>query len=135
MNLSDDNIHVEEKAMHIRTTTQLQQLTQTDYIRWRAKILTEIALQLAQRFTHEELRWVIDGRQAMCIVRSGYNLQELRRLEENAGASLQNEVFYDMADSLRCTFHPTELVCMDGDYDEIFVKALNYSQKFLNKKE
>ncbi len=121
--------------MHIRTTTQLQQLSQPDYIRWRAKILTEIALQLAQRFTHEELRWVIDGRQAMCIVRSGYNLQELRRLEENAGASLQNEVFYDMADNLRCTFHLTELVCMDGDYDEIFVKALDYSQTFLNKNE
>lgn len=115
--------------MHIRTPDQLQQLTQIEYWRWREGVATEIALQLAQAFTTEELSWVVGGKQSpgpMWIMRAGYHLHELKRLEEQAVQSVQDDVFYRMADFLRCTFHQTELVHMDGDYDSIFVKALAY---------
>ena len=121
--------------MHIRNADQLENLTPADYIRWRSGVLTEMALQLAPIFTEEELLWVIDGKQAMSIIRAGYHLHEHAHLAEKAGESLQDNIFFAMAEELRATFLTLEMVRMDGFYNEIFEKAIEYSRAFPYKTE
>ena len=121
--------------MHIRHGGQLEHLTHADYIRWRSGVLTEIALELAQTFTVEELQWAIEAGQSMSIIRARYNDATYNHFADKAGKSLQDRVFFNMADALKHNFHTVEMVHMDGHYQEIFEKASLYSGSFPNKTE
>ena len=121
--------------MHIRNADQLENLTPADYIRWRSGVLTEIALELAQRFTGEEISWAIEDRVTMSIIRARYHHNEYEYFAKKAGETLKDRVFFNMADALHHTFHTLEMVRMDGLYHEIFEKALQYSRDFPNKTE
>jgi hypothetical protein len=121
--------------MHIRKTEQLEHLTPADYIRWRSGVLTEIALELAQRFTCEELSWAIEGKETMSIIRARYHHVAYEHFEKNAGESLKDRAFFNMAHALHHNFHTLEMVHMDGLYYEIFEKALQYSNNFPSKTE
>ncbi len=121
--------------LHIRTSEQAQQLSPVDYIRWRSEVVTEIALHLAQKFTEEELGWVIDGRNTMRVIRDGYPSIAPRIYDDGEEVSLQDRVFDDMADHLRGIFLQVELVHMDGVYEEIFQAARTYCRTFPNKIE
>lgn len=121
--------------MHIRHAGQLDDLTPADRIRWRTGVLTEIALQLAQMFTAEELQWAIDDLQTMWIIRARYNDADFNRFADKAGESLKDRVFFNMAVALKHDFHTVEMVHMDGCYREIFEKAIEYSSAFPYKTE
>lgn len=116
--------------MRIRTTNQLDQLARDEFIRWRSTVHTEIALLLAKCFTAQELSCVVDNRYEMKIIRAGYHLNELKALEESVGKSVQHDVFYFMAESIRNTFTPIELGYMDGWYNNIFEDARLYCGSF-----
>lgn len=126
------NIHAGAIAMHIRHAGQLEHLTPADYIRWRSGVFPEIALELAQKFTAEELCWVIDGRYAKHVIRSGYKFHGHKIYEDGEQASLQDRVFDEMADHLRCRFLQVERVHRDRDCEEIFETARRYCGKFPN---
>jgi hypothetical protein len=121
--------------MHIRHAGQLDDLTPADYIRWRSGVLTEIALELAQMFTAEELQWAIDDGVTMSIIRARYNDDDYNHFADKAGESLKDRVFLNMAVALKHNFHTVEMVRMDGCYHEIFEKAIEYSRAFPNQTE
>lgn len=120
--------------MHIRDAGQLDDLTPADRIRWRTGVLTEIALELAQIFTAEELQWAIDGGQTMWIIRARYNDADYNHFADKAEESLQDRAFFNMAEALKHKFHTVEMVYMDDCYPEIFEKAIEYSRDFPHKK-
>lgn len=121
--------------MHIRHAGQLEDLTPADYIRWRSGVLTEIALELAQRFTGEEINWAIEDQVTMSIFRARYHPNEYKHFAKKAGESQKDRFFFNMADALQHNFHTLEMVRMDGLYHEIFEKAMEYSRAFPNKPE
>lgn len=121
--------------MHIRHAGQVEDLTPADYIRWRSGVLTEIALELAQIFTVEELQWAIESGETMWIIRARYDDAAYNHFADKAGESLKDRVFFNMADALKQNFHTVEMVRMDGFYNEIFEKAIEYSRDFPNKTE
>lgn len=121
--------------MHIRHAGQLEDLTPADRIRWRTGVLTEIALQLAQMFTVEELQWAIDDVQTMWIIRARYNDADYNHFADKAGESLKDRTFFNMAEALKHNFHTVEMVYMDGCCREIFEKAIEYSTAFPYKTE
>jgi hypothetical protein len=121
--------------MHIRNADQLENLTPADYIRWRSGVLTEIALELAQRFTEEEISWAIEDQETMSIIRARYHHNEYEHFAKKAGESQKDRVFFNMADALQQNFHTLEMVRMDGCYHEIFEKAIEYSRAFPYKTE
>jgi hypothetical protein len=121
--------------MQIRNAEQLENLTPADYIRWRSGVLTEIALELAQRFTGEELQLAIDDGETMSIIRARYNDDDYNHFADKAGQSLKDRVFFNMAVALKHSFLTQEMVRMDGLYHEIFEKAWQYSSAFPNKTE
>lgn len=114
---------------------QVEDLTPADYIRWRSGVLTEIALELAQIFTVEELQWAIESGETMWIIRARYDDAAYNHFADKAGESLKDRVFFNMADALKQNFHTVEMVRMDGFYNEIFEKAIEYSRDFPNKTE
>lgn len=71
----------------------------------------------------------------MKIIRSGYHLNELKALEESVGQSVQDDVFYFMAESIRNTFTKIELVHMDGSYNNIFEDARLYCGSFPKERD
>jgi hypothetical protein len=121
--------------MHIRHAGQVEDLTPADYIRWRSGVLTEIALELAQISTVEELQWAIESGETMSIIRAGYHDAAYNHFADKAGESSKDRVFLNMADALKQNFHTVEMVRMDGFYDEIFEKAIEYSRAFPYKTE
>jgi hypothetical protein len=121
--------------MQIRNAEQLENLTPADYIRWQSGVLTEIALELAQRFTGEEINWAIEDQVTMSIIRARYHPNEYKHFAKKAGESQKDRVFFNMADALQHNFHTQEMVRMDGLYHEIFEKAWQYSSAFPNKTE
>jgi hypothetical protein len=121
--------------MQIRNLEQLENLTPADYIRWRSGVLTEIALELAQRFTCEEISWAIEDRETMSIIRARYDHADYESFAKRASESQKDRVFFNMAEALQHNFHTVEMVHMDGLYCEIFSKAFQYSSNFLKKTE
>lgn len=113
--------------MQIRTTEQVANLAVTDFIRWRAGLVSDMAIMLAQNFSEQDLNLALEGRHAMRIVRAGHHPNEMTYLAQDAPNSINANIVYLMAELLKQHFNVTELRYMDGLYDEIFQKAVEYT--------